>query len=315
MKVLISGGSGYLAGRIAAELIKIGHEVKLASRSGFESTPPALQSAIQKQIDWDDTPSVLDLVAGQDAVIHAAGLDSASSDKDPTLAFAVNASFPERLAMLSKEVGVKVFVYLSTIHVYSEELDGEYNESSIVHNSHPYASSHAAGEKLVSNLASDSFQVINLRLANVFGAPVSRFGKSEKLVTHDFVIQAVRTGKIVVSAPPATQRNFVPASYVCELLAALLTKPRPKDQSQTINVSSDKNMTLYDLATEISSRTQTVPGNEPISIAALTAASSSGSFKVANTLASQILKYDQKYFFSELDALINFAAIEEKSRG
>ena len=315
MKVVITGGSGYLAGRIAAEFIKVGHEVKLASRSFVGATSPLLQSAMQKQIEWDDTPVVLDLVAGQDVVIHAAGLDSVSSEKDPTLAFAVNAAFPERLAMLSKEVGVKVFVYLSTIHVYSEELNGEYNESSILHNSHPYASSHAEGERLVSNLASDSFQVINLRLANVFGAPVSSFGNSEKLVAHDFVIQAVRTGKIVVSAPPATQRNFVPASYLCELLATLLTKPKLKEQSQTINVSADRNMTLYDLATEVSSRTQKAQGDGPIPIVALAGSSSSTSFKVSNTLASQILKYDQKYFFSELDSLIDYAAMEEKSRG
>jgi len=313
MRVLISGGSGYLAGRLADSLLKRGHKVKLASRSSMGTQRLKLEGAIYIKVDYEDIDSLMELARDQDVVIHAAGLDAESSAAAPDLAFTVNTHLTEQFARASKAAGVKTFIYLSTIHVYSEDLDGEYKESSPLLNLHPYAASHAAGEKRASEIASESFYVVNLRLANIFGAPIFGFGKSAKLVMHDFVIQALRTGKIVVSSPSSTERNFVPARYLSELVIRLVEDSEHKRPNQTINIVSERNMTLHDLAIEIATRTQAVRGAVPVEVLTLPLPPLGKNFQISNSIANGIFKYDSEYFSSELDNLIKYVNREMKN--
>ena len=57
-----------------------------------------------------------------------------------------------------------------TVHVYSDNLMGKYDENSATRNSHPYAKYHLLREEILNNQFSSEF--INLRLSNGVGVPV-----------------------------------------------------------------------------------------------------------------------------------------------
>ena len=77
-----------------------------------------------------------------------------------------------KLAKLCSENNVKLFVYLSTIHVYSPNPIGIINENNIPKNDHPYArSKYKAEEYIKNNFINSNMQYLILRLSNIIAAP------------------------------------------------------------------------------------------------------------------------------------------------
>ena len=81
-----------------------------------------------------------------DVVIHTAGMNAQECASDPEQALAFNGTVTADLVSSAVKQGVQKFIYLSTAHVYKEPLVGTISESSQTTNTHPYATSHLAGE-------------------------------------------------------------------------------------------------------------------------------------------------------------------------
>ena len=75
MRILITGGSGYLGSRLAVYLTNLGHHIILATRK-IKSNPQWLPSAEVINIDWNDREALYNICKGVDQVIHAAGINS-----------------------------------------------------------------------------------------------------------------------------------------------------------------------------------------------------------------------------------------------
>ena len=58
MRVLVTGGFGYLGGRISQNLVEQGHKVVLGSRT-VQSVPSWLPQAEVTRVIWDDEESLL----------------------------------------------------------------------------------------------------------------------------------------------------------------------------------------------------------------------------------------------------------------
>ncbi|XP_010926379.1 uncharacterized protein [Elaeis guineensis] len=73
MKVLVTGASGYLGGRLCRRLVAEGHAVRVFVRrsSDLSSLPPSIELAYG---DITDLPSLLDACSGCDLLFHAAAL-------------------------------------------------------------------------------------------------------------------------------------------------------------------------------------------------------------------------------------------------
>ena len=70
MQVLITGGLGYLGGRLASHLLHQGYKIFVGTRKGIESVKEPLSNAIPVQIDWSDQVSLESATSGMEAVIH-----------------------------------------------------------------------------------------------------------------------------------------------------------------------------------------------------------------------------------------------------
>ena len=110
MNILITGGFGYLGGRIAQSLYSQGHDIILGSRK-IRSSPEWLQTAKVVKIKWDSLESLKEILKDVDAVIDLAGLSNdASAEIDPDLTKAINTNGAIRIIEAAKAAGIKKWV-------------------------------------------------------------------------------------------------------------------------------------------------------------------------------------------------------------
>ena len=89
MRVLVTGGFGYLGGRIAQSLSAEGHKIVLGSRVKQQS-PGWLPDADVVQIEWINSESLLAICSEIDVIVHAAGMNAQDCLLDPEGAIEFN---------------------------------------------------------------------------------------------------------------------------------------------------------------------------------------------------------------------------------
>jgi UDP-glucose 4-epimerase len=174
MKILVTGATGYIGGRLIELLAKN----KNYTIHGLARHIP---DSIKNQFDTvqfhaydlvNDSSALRDLVYGLDCIIHLAAVNEVVCKKDPVLACQVNTVASLQLLEIAKEQRVKRFVYLSTAHVYGSPLLGDFSEGCACHPRHPYSITHKAVEDFVLTAQHNrEIEGIVLRLSNGFGRP------------------------------------------------------------------------------------------------------------------------------------------------
>jgi UDP-glucose 4-epimerase len=251
MNILITGGSGYLATAIANQLANSDHSIYLASRNLNQVT--AYATNIQNiQLDYDNLRSIRSFLNESSLVIHAAGLDASSSEKNPSLANLVNSDYTNRMAKISASAGVDRFVYISTAHVYRSPLIGKVDELTPLTNPHPYAASHANGELALQRLA-DSFPsgAFSIRLANTFGIPISKASAGWKLAINELCKSSIRENKLSLRSDPNLVRNFIPIKNAAEEIVRYSVNFSESPRMSSINIGDLNSRTLREVVLTI----------------------------------------------------------------
>jgi len=226
MKLLITGGFGYLGGRLAHSLASgSGHEILLGSRQNLEP-PEWLPIAGVVQTCWD-SPNELDgICAGADAIVHLAGMNAKDCAVDPVAALEMNGLATARLLRAAIRQGVKRIILMSTAHVYCQPLSGVITEQTCPRNLHPYATSCRAGEDVVmAAAASGDIEGIVIRLSNAFGAPIHEDANCWSLLVNDLCRQAVTTRRMSMRSSGLQRRDFVTMHDVVRAVSHLLDLP------------------------------------------------------------------------------------------
>jgi UDP-glucose 4-epimerase len=263
MKILITGGFGFLGGRIAQYLADSGHYISLGTRKACAPPPWLLRSSVVS-IDWNDINGMISACRSHDVVIHAAGINAQDCLNDPKSALEFNGGATERLVCCAKIAGVKNFIYLSTAHVYSSPLQGEIDENTKPQNSHPYATSHLLGEKYVLN--ENKMNGVVLRLSNVFGQPVDWNVNCWSLLVNDLCKQAVEKGMLALHSSGLQERDFIPMSRICEEIKGLIDgfdRLIENTEVKIINMGSGRSQTVIAMTNLIQERCIKVLGYRP----------------------------------------------------
>lgn len=264
MRILITGGFGFIGGRLGQYLQQNGHQVILGSRKA--SCPPEwLPHAEVAQIDWSDSRALKQICSRVDVVIQAAGMNAQDCASDPVAALEFNGLVTARLVAAASRVGVKRFIYLSTAHVYASPLVGTITEEICPLNLHPYATSHLAGEHAVLS-ANQRGQIegIVLRLSNAFGAPVHKDVNCWMLLVNDLCKQAVQKRKLVLQTSGLQQRDFIGMTEVCRVAEHLTVRNRASTQPGIFNVGAGMSQSVVAMAQLIQQRCAQVLGFEPV---------------------------------------------------
>ncbi len=239
MKVLVTGGAGYIGSVLIPMLLQKGHEVKCLDRFffGMESLADIRSDAglelVKDDIRWFN-PEVL---KDAEAVLDLASLSNdPSGELDPSKTYDINYLGRTRVAKLSKEYGVKRYVLASTCSVYGfqkEILD----ETAPTDPLTTYAKSNVLAEKDVLPLADDKFTVTVLRQATVYG--LSRRMRFD-LAVNGMVLGAFKNKKIPVMRDGKQWRPFVHVKDTSKAFVTVLAKPEGKVNKQVFNVGSDE---------------------------------------------------------------------------
>jgi len=262
MRILITGGFGFIGGRLASHLSNWGHQIVLGTRYA-RSAPDWLPQAEVTEFEWDDDRSLELKCQDVDVVIHAAGMNAQDCAADPTAALAFNGIATGRLVAAANRSRVPRFIYLSTAHVYASPLDGIITEDTCPRNLHPYATSHLAGEYAVLRVSQlGKTEGIVLRLSNTFGVPMHKDVNCWMLLVNDLCRQAVETRKLVLHTSGLQQRDFICLGEVCRIIRCLATDSSTPKHHNIFNVGTVSNSVL-EIATLIQQRCTQVLGFKP----------------------------------------------------
>ena len=267
MRLLITGGFGFLGGNLAKYILKTtaGHEVILGSRR-LNKKCEWLPQVDVVNIQWANEMALEQICEGVDIVIHAAGMNAQDCANDPESALEFNGYYTERLIGAAKAQRVKQFVYFSTAHVYASPLIGRITEETRPQNPHPYATSHLSGEKSVL-LAHENGEIegIVLRLSNAIGAPVSKDVNCWMLLINDLCKQVVETRKMVLRTSGLQQRDFISVNEVCRAVAHLIFfKQNYFPDNCLYNIGSGISKSIFEVAKLVKENCKVVLNIDPV---------------------------------------------------
>lgn len=161
MRVVLTGGSGFLGGALATRLHDAGHTLVLPARREIRHGVAIPSIADMTAAEW--TP----IVAGADAVVHAAAIAHIGSSVPPGDYGAVNRDASARLAQAAAGAGVQRFVFISSIRAQVGAASAErQDEASAESPTEPYGRSKLEAERLIRGVFPDA---VVLRPALIVG--------------------------------------------------------------------------------------------------------------------------------------------------
>jgi UDP-glucose 4-epimerase len=172
MRVLVTGGAGYIGSGVVEELVRIGHTAVVYD-SHYKGHREAVHpQAAFVQADLLDAARLLDAMVGTDAVVHMAA-DSlvGESVTDPAKYYRNNIVAGLSLLDAMKEAGVKKLVFSSTAAVYGEPEKQPIEEDDPTNPTNPYGATKLAFEDALHWYSrAHDLRSISLRYFNAAGA-------------------------------------------------------------------------------------------------------------------------------------------------
>jgi UDP-glucose 4-epimerase len=199
MKVLVTGGAGYIGSVITSRLLARGHEVTV-----FDDLSRGHRSAVPRDVEFEqgdvrDAAAVTAaiLLGRCEAVVHMAALtEVAESVAHPQRYFDVDLHGTETVLEAALAGGVRRIVFSSTAAVYGAPTTTPISEDAALRPTSPYGEAKLGGEKLLAGAAGDRLAVASLRYFNAAGAD-GDYGEDHEPESHliPLALKAARDGR------------------------------------------------------------------------------------------------------------------------
>jgi UDP-glucose 4-epimerase len=186
MRLLVTGGAGYIGSVVAAQLLEAGHQVTVADNlaKGHEwAVAPAAEFV---EVDLLDSPRLTEVMArGFDGVLHFAALSLVGeSVAEPVRYFRTNVGGTMNLLDAMRGAGVSRLVFSSTAATYGEPDEVPIEETAPTVPTNPYGASKLAVDTAIAfESAASGLGATSLRYFNVAGASGS-YGELHDPETH-----------------------------------------------------------------------------------------------------------------------------------
>jgi UDP-glucose 4-epimerase len=218
MKVLITGGAGFIGSNLCHHLAAIGgYDVTVVDNLSAGQTGHQLPSSVNVVVgDFTDKRLISNCLRGIDAVIHLAALSGViDSVQDPRPSFRINVEGSFQLLELARKAKVGKLVNASTGGALLGDVKPPISESMPPSPLSPYGASKLAVEGYCSAFAgSYALPCVTLRFSNIYG-PHSAHKKS---VIAAFIKQIIRNEPVTVYGDGTQRRDYL---YVSDLVRGI----------------------------------------------------------------------------------------------
>src|SRR5437660_2382099 len=235
MKVLVTGGTGFVGSYVVQALLQAGHEPLI-----FDRVPPARGSFFEG--DLLCVEDVMEAAGRVEAICHLGAVgDVYLALEDPAKAAAINVVGTARVMAAALQHGLRKVVYASTWEVYGHPLRQPIDEDHPCEPDHPYSITKYAGEQLaLSYDALKGVPVVALRLGTAYG-----LGMRANSVFSRFLSQACVGQPITIQGDGLQARQFTHGSDIGRAFVAALETGR---HGSVYNIVARENISIRQLA-------------------------------------------------------------------
>lgn len=252
MKVLVTGGAGFIGSNLCEHLLAHGHEVRCLDNfatgkpenilSLFTNYPSSFQLLVGDIRNIEDCHRA---VEGMEYVLHEAALGSVPrSIKDPIMTNDVNISGFLNMLVASRDARIKRFVFAASSSTYGDSKSLPKVEDVIGKPLSPYAIT-----KYVNELYADIFsktyglEYIGLRYFNVFGRRQDPFGAYAAVIPL-FVKKFMRHESPIINGDGEYSRDFTYIDNVIHMNMLAITSDSSESVNQIYNTAFGERTTL-----------------------------------------------------------------------
>lgn len=250
MRVLVTGGAGFIGSNLVFALLSGGHEVSVVddlSTGSIANLDP--RAGFRKADILDDGfPDIMEQAAPE-AVVHLAAQASvAASIRDPERDRAVNAEGTRRVAEVAKRLGARRMISASSAAIYGDPAELPLREESERTPVNPYGASKLEAEGLLAGeLAGSNTDFASFRFANVYGPRQDAEGEGG--VVAIFCDRLRRGLAPVIYGDGKQTRDFI---YVGDIVSAVMTaleseEPLARADGAAYNISTGLATSVDDL--------------------------------------------------------------------
>ena len=256
MKVLVTGGAGYLGCHLVRLLLESGCAVRVMDRFCFGRAPLDGFTHTALEIVEGDIRRAHQcegLFDGIDSVVHLAGIaNDPSCALNADMAADVNVESTRELARLAAHAGVKRFVLASSCAVYGQGLFDLLDEDTPPNPVSPLGESKLAAEQALLSVEGGDFEPVIARCATLYGvSPRMRFDLAVNLMAAD----GLSDGRIIVRGGGNQWRPFLHVADAAAGYYLLLTEPSAKVRGQVFNLGeTEQNLPISELAKLVAER-------------------------------------------------------------
>ncbi len=254
MRILITGGAGFIGASLANRLVEEGHHVRVLDDLSAGDPAHLDPKVLFTRGDVRDVPKLWTLLQDVTCVYHlAARVSVPESILYPRDYNDVNVGGTVSLLEAVRDVGVKRVVLTSSGAVYGEQVEQPVKERATPHPTSPYAASKIAAECYVSTIgALYGIETVILRIFNAYG-PGQFVPPAHAPVIPQFLKQALGGGSLVVFGDGNQSRDFV---YIDDVVDALAVAARAEGvEGKIINVGSGQETSINELVRKVEEAT------------------------------------------------------------
>jgi UDP-glucose 4-epimerase len=263
MRILITGGFGFIGGNLISKLY-LEHELIISTRK--KNIPedflifPNLSIINHEDLLIDSKfPNNIDVL------IHLANMNSIDCEKNPIEAIDFNVNNSLYIFQNAIKKNVPHIIYFSTIQVYGSELSGIINENTLTKPDNIYSITHKAAEDILnyycSNNKDSKYSII--RLSNSFGAPVDKNTNIWHSFINNICYDICRTKEIIIKSKFNIYKDFIAIREVVKCVDFLIHN---KFNNAVYNLSSEKTVSLLEMSRLIKIQAEKLFINSQISV-------------------------------------------------
>tara|TARA_Y100000310_G_scaffold313699_1_gene362369 strand:- start:5819 stop:6721 length:903 start_codon:yes stop_codon:yes gene_type:complete len=240
MKVLITGGSGFIGSYLVKHLLEQGHEVKV-----LDLRKPDIEHKKLEFVNKSVMDELAEDIHGCDIVYHfAAMLGVDNSDKRPLETMRINLEGSVNVFKSAVEANVKRMIYASSSEVYGEPRELPIGEDSVKGPVSAYGVSKLAAEiyaKAYNHEFGADIKIV--RFFNVYGR-----GQSNNFVIPIFINKALENKPLKIFGEGSQTRCF---TYVEDIAEGVFTVLEKGKTGEAYNIGNNQPTTILELAQTI----------------------------------------------------------------